>query len=127
MHRWVFVAVVVACGGVVMEPQDRSITDVQSACVDDDTVRVQMMGCLSSSCDTLLSASCTAELRGGVVEVTGAAVVRREGTECTDDCGFIVAECDLPAGVDPEEDILVFGGDDGGPLIRDAGCDEWLR
>ncbi len=109
-----------ACGD---KPTTDTITSIQAACVDGDEVRVWFAGCLSSSCDTLTSATCDAVDEGGVLRVTGTAEVTTQGTVCTDDCGFIVTTCAIPGDPDPTTTILTFGGDDGGPVLEDAGCD----
>lgn len=88
-----------------------TLTDEGSVCVNDaGEVQVDFPGCLSSSCDTLVSATCTAELVDGVVEVHAEAVIESQGQECTDDCGFIQATCALPAIEDPETVVLSYGG-----------------
>ncbi len=107
---------------VACEPpiETRTITDEGSACVDDaGDIEVTFAGCLSSSCDTLVSAECTAELVDGVVEVHGEAVIESQGTECTDDCGIITATCALPLVEDPETVELSFGGE---TTALDAEC-----
>lgn len=75
-----------------------TITDEGTACVDGDTITIAFPGCLSSSCDTLTSATCTATLDGDDVEIHAEAVIESQGRECTADCGFITASCELPAG-----------------------------
>lgn len=86
--------------------QHHTITEGTPDCVDGDFVRVRFNGCLSSSCDTLVSASCTVSVAGGVAEIAGRADVDSEGNECTDDCGFMVATC---AGSIGEATTLRFG------------------
>ena len=78
-----------------------TITDEGTVCLNDaGQVEVTFPGCLSSSCDTLTSATCTAELDGELIVVHGEAVIDSEGEECTADCGIIQATCDLPDGAD---------------------------
>lgn len=108
----------VACQGVTTT----EITTLTSACADGDDLIVQFAGCLSSSCDTLVSASCEAELSGGNLRVTGKATVDHQGRECTDDCGLISASCRIPEGAEGSA-IVQLGGDDGGELLQDAACD----
>lgn len=101
-------ALLVACEP---EVQTRTITDDGSVCVNDEgAVEVVLNGCLSSSCDTLVSATCSAELVDGVVEVHAEAVIETQGTECTDDCGIITATCELPLIEDPEGVVFELGG-----------------
>jgi hypothetical protein len=74
----------------------KTLTDEGSVCVDGTDVTVDFGACLSSSCDTLVSSSCTASLEGSVVTVHAEAVIESHGTECTADCGFVITHCDLP-------------------------------
>lgn len=120
MRPLLAIPLVLACG---LPVDDTTVTRIQAVCVDGDTVRVWFQGCLSSSCDTLISATCEATSNGGTLDVTGVAQVRSQGLECTDDCGAIVATCAIPGAPDPATTILTFGGDDGGPVLADAGCD----
>lgn len=78
-------------------------------CVDGDTIRVRFRDCLSSSCDTVLDAGCTATWASGTVLVTAQATIERSGGACTDDCGFIDTACPLPVSADPTTDDLAFG------------------
>lgn len=97
-----------------------TIADEGTACVNDaGEVEVTFPGCLSSSCDTLVSATCTAELQGDTVVVHAEAVIESQGDECTADCGIIQATCPLPAVDDPSLVEMSYGGS-GHPL--DAEC-----
>lgn len=60
-------------------------------------VEVDFATCTSSSCDTVLNAACRASRSGSVITVEAEAVIEREGTECTDDCSFVGASCELEA------------------------------
>lgn len=79
--------------------------DVGTACVSGSIdqpheVAVDFGLCLSSSCDQLVAASCTAEQSGADLKVTGKATVIRTGgpdTICTADCGRVTAKCSVPA------------------------------
>lgn len=73
-----------------------TLTDEGTVCVDGTDVTVDFGACLSSSCDTLVSASCEATLEGSVVTVHAEAVIESQGTECTADCGLVVTTCALP-------------------------------
>lgn len=97
-----------ACGS---EPVTTTVTD-GSACVDAgiETITFTFDTCLSSSCDTLDSATCTATLSGETVTVTGEAIVTSEGDECTADCGVVTATCTMPALPDTGEIQVVVGG-----------------
>jgi hypothetical protein len=57
--------------------------------------------CLSSTCDHDATAKCSATVEGSVVTVKAQGSYVHEGDECSDDCGFLVARCELeplPAG-----------------------------
>lgn len=96
-----------ACGTGSVE---NTVTE-GTACADDASGEITFTfdTCLSSSCDTLSSASCTATLSGDTLTVTGEAVIVSEGDECTDDCGAAVATCQMPEL--PSEDVSVVVGD----------------
>lgn len=58
-------------------------------------------GCLSSSCDQLVSTECNIEVDGARLIVHSRTVVDSQGRECTADCGMVAAECRsevVPAG-----------------------------
>ena len=57
--------------------------------------------CLSSTCDLDRRASCRANLEGSVIRVTAEGSYRRDGDDCSEDCGALTATCSvgpLPAG-----------------------------
>lgn len=88
-----------------------TITDEGTVCLNDaGEVQVTFPGCLSSSCDTVLSAECSAELVDGVLEVHGTAVIESIGGECTADCGYIQATCEAPLIEDPETVVFSYAG-----------------
>jgi hypothetical protein len=60
-------------------------------------VDVDFATCTSSSCDTVLNTACRASRSGSVITIEAEAVIEREGNECTDDCGFVSATCELEA------------------------------
>lgn len=106
--RRLFLGLLVGCGPVT---STETLTDVGTACVNaSGDVEVSFPGCLSSSCDTLTSATCTAELVDGVLVVHAEAVIVHEGDICTDDCGFIGASCPMPLVEDPDSVVLSYGG-----------------
>lgn len=121
--RRILLAALTACG--TPQPSEQTVTQLASVCVDGDELLATFIGCLSSSCDTLVQVHCTATLAGDVVDVEGAALVRSVGDECTADCGLIQARCLVPAGADPRTTLLTFGGDTGGPTLEDAACTGW--
>ncbi|HEX6276372.1 MAG TPA: hypothetical protein VFZ53_25200 [Polyangiaceae bacterium] len=62
---------------------------------------VNFQKCMSSSCDRDPRTSCKATVNGNVITVTAKGSYTHEEGECTDDCGFLVASCEvgpLPAG-----------------------------
>lgn len=81
-----------ACDPVITQTLD----DVGTVCVDGAEVSVDFGTCLSSSCDTLVSAGCTATLEGTVVTVHAQAVIDSQGKTCTADCGLVSTTCALP-------------------------------
>lgn len=81
-----------ACGPTITTD---TVTD-GSVCRKTDTVVFMFDTCLSSSCDTVTSTSCTATLDGTTITVVGEAVIERTSGDCTADCGFVEVECDLP-------------------------------
>lgn len=98
-----------------------TLTDEGTACINDDgDVQVTFPGCLSSSCDTLVGATCEAVLVSGVLEVHAEATIESQGTECTADCGEIVATCAAPLIEDPETVTISYAGVET-PLA--AGCE----
>ena len=79
----------------------------------DGDLIIDFQECLSSSCDTLLSSSCSASLDEDVLMVTGAAEIESYvDTVCTDDCGFVGATCELPLIEDPATVTVSYGGVD---------------
>ena len=97
-----------------------TITDEGTVCLDDaGQVEVTFPGCLSSSCDTLTSATCTAELDGDLIVVHAEATIDSQGDECTADCGIIQATCDLPEGADSATGFSYAGEE----TALDAACE----
>ena len=79
-----------ACG---VDVSTVTVTTGTPECVDGTQVKVRFQGCLSSSCDRLVSATCSLAVEGDTAAVTGAAIIERQSGECTDDCGLIEAVC----------------------------------
>jgi hypothetical protein len=79
--------------------------DVGTACVSGSAdqpheVTVDFGLCMSSSCDELVSASCTVERSETELKVSGKASVRRTAgpdTICTTDCRSVATKCSAPA------------------------------
>ncbi|MBM4364580.1 MAG: hypothetical protein FJ090_01580 [Deltaproteobacteria bacterium] len=94
------------------EVTTRTLEDEGSVCLDDEgQVQVTFPDCLSSSCDTLVSAECTAELVDGVLEVHAKAVIESQGEVCTTDCGLVQATCEMPLVEDPGTVQFSYGGE----------------
>ncbi len=80
------------------------------------TIRVAYEGCLSSSCDVNRHMSCEVVTDGTtlVVHSQGGFTEREGSVSCTEDCGFLEAECSsspLSAG-----EYIIVHGDDQLPL-----------
>ena len=115
--RLLLVSLLLACSGggqdsAALEVKRTTLTDEGTACVQDGAVQVTFPYCLSSSCDTLVSATCEAELVDGVVVVHGEAIIDTQGVTCTADCGIVQATCALPTVEDPDATNLSYGGAD---------------
>lgn len=96
-----------ACSG---DDDDSTITrysNVGRLCIesvadagDDQPLHVGVVfpTCLSSSCDAALDESCTVTREGTSLRVVSSARVRSlgPGHACTDDCGFLIAQCKSP-------------------------------
>jgi hypothetical protein len=66
-------------------------------------VSVRFRACLSSSCSRALDTSCHFSTADGVIELTSQGAYETTGaSECTDDCGALVARC-TSAGISPGE------------------------
>jgi hypothetical protein len=93
--------------GKTDEPTIKTVdhADVGTACVSGSVdqpheVTVDFGICLSSSCDTLVAASCTVEQSGVDLKVSGKATVTSDAGPdgiCTTDCRRAAATCSVPA------------------------------
>jgi len=94
---------------------DEMLIDEGEACVTVRSggahqVEVDAGICLSSSCDELVSATCTVTLEDRSLTVASEFTVRRNGKGvCTADCGSAMARCLVPAVADGTYS-LVYGG-----------------
>lgn len=87
----VALAACLACGDKV---ERHTVEKVDRVCLaEPDTIRAKFATCLSSSCDTLVSAACSIEHEGDEAVLTGRAEIDREGNECTTDCGLVEVIC----------------------------------
>ena len=70
-------------------------------------------GCLSSSCDEVLEASCEATVDGQRIVVTSSGTLERDvgASACTKDCGIMSARCELPD-LDAGTYTIVHGDDE---------------
>lgn len=97
-----------------------TVANEGSVCQNDaGDIEVTFPGCLSSSCDTLVSATCEATLVGGVLEITAEAVIESVGETCTMDCGIIQARCEMPLIEDPQTVVFEYAGEQ---TALDAEC-----
>lgn len=94
------------------ETEINTLEDSGALCTKEDgTLKVDFQTCLSSSCDTLLSAVCTATLEDDLLTVTATAEIASQvGGACTDDCGFVEASCDGPYIEDTSVVRVRYGG-----------------
>jgi hypothetical protein len=105
-----FALLAIACDpAVVGDPVETTLDDQGTACVSDAAVAVDFQTCMSSSCDTLVDASCEATLDGEVLTITSTGTHVSQGGMCTDDCGQATVSCDLPDGWEAATS-LTYGG-----------------
>lgn len=98
----------IGCPGDPVEVTE--IVDTGALCrLPDGGIQVDFETCLSSSCDTLTDSTCTATLDGDVLTLASYARIESQGTACTDDCGFAMATCTLPAIADPSAVTVEHG------------------
>ena len=95
-------------------PQEESSTilfdNEGELCVEDaGVIKVRPNYCLSSSCDTLVSATCTASLDGYTLTLESHAEIEHVGDVCTDDCGLVEATCTFETIQDAESISVVHG------------------
>lgn len=94
MRRYIATLAVVACFGCGDRVERNTVETIDRLCLSGpDTVRAKFATCLSSSCDTLVSAQCTLTRDGEDAVITGRAEIDSQGNECTTDCGFVEATC----------------------------------
>jgi hypothetical protein len=118
--RRLLFSLVVLAGCPQAEPTESTNQIIESACLDGGTVHVKFDGCLSSSCDTLTSAECTVTVTGTNGDITGIATIESVGSSCSRDCGYIEADCELPA----EAETLSINGEETTPVSDVAACGE---
>lgn len=115
MSRIFLLMLLVACDGASSDSAStkttRTAVDNGTACLDDSgQILVIFQECLSSSCDTLVSATCTATLEGDTLVVHAEAVIDSVGVTCTADCGQVSATCAPPLIEDPDTVTLSYAG-----------------
>ncbi len=101
-----------ACGLTEVETND--ISNKGTACIQDGTARVDFNQCLSSSCDTLINASCTGTVDGTTLTITSSGSIesqRNPNSGCTTDCGFVVADCTVTGDLSAVTTIAYAGGE----------------
>ena len=100
------------------------VEDEGQMCREDTEITIQFDFCMSSSCDTLLSATCeTGHTNEGVV-VTSHAAVESTGGVCSTDCQWVTATCDLPN--EWTEDDTISHGDETTTIGAMAACENLL-
>ncbi len=119
----VFAVLLAACTSEV----EQDYTNQGRACVSGEAdaaveVEVDFNVCLSSSCDELVDAECTATWNGETLEVEASGTVRsKTNTDCTLDCGQALVTCEaaaMPAGGYE----LSYAGQTGAFTLPDGGC-----
>jgi hypothetical protein len=93
-----FTLTLTACGPAEPEVRTTDVSNQGTACIQDGAFIVDFDRCLSSSCDTLVGASCEANVDGDTVTVTSAGSIESltgPDVSCTTDCGFARVECTL--------------------------------
>lgn len=88
-------------GGTLCLTEDGELTTYGSATgnlpADTElTIHIKFDACMSGSCDTLTSATCSAVLDGTQVFVTSRAEVVTYGPSCTLDCNLVTTSCLTP-------------------------------
>lgn len=86
--------------------------DEGTACFDDGDVVVTFPACATSTCDSVVTASCTATLVDGVLEVHGEARMKHQGAVCTEECLTVTARCEAPLIEDPDTVTMTYAGFD---------------
>jgi len=93
-------------------------------CREDTEITIQFDFCMSSSCDTLLLATCeTGHTSDGIV-VTSHAAVESTGGSCSTDCRWATATCELPN--QWTEDDTIRHGDETTTIGAMAACENLL-
>lgn len=104
--------VLVACD----DDEVREYEDEGTVCLrpsaDTLQVRIEFPTCVSSSCDTVLEKSCSAELEGNVLTFHACTKIGGSTGECTADCGLVTADCSLPM-PPPGNHLIHFGTNEG--------------
>lgn len=85
------------------------LIDTGMVCWMGDDLIIDFQSCLSSSCDTLTGADCTVTLDGSNLTFQGLATIQSQGNECTADCGFVTATCEVPTLDDPAAITVIYG------------------
>jgi hypothetical protein len=67
-----------------------------STSADQLLARVALDECLSASCDTRRMAECRLSLEGDTLRVESLLRYRSSGNDCTNDCGWLTADCSMP-------------------------------
>lgn len=109
--RVVFFAAMLLSACVTEPPeQRRDVSNQGTVCLDGAEIKVDFGTCLSSSCNTLVGASCTASIDADTITVTSVGEVVTAGGSCTNDCRSALTQCDVTGGDASMATKLNYGG-----------------
>jgi hypothetical protein len=118
--RWVWVVgAVFVLGCSSDDGQRREIVNTGALCPLSDSTEtlsltVVFPGCLSTSCDRVVSAECNISVSGTRIEITSRGVSESSGAElCTSDCRTMKTTCQSDGPLSPGEYSVVHGDDEG--------------
>ena len=95
MRNYIAVLAIAACAGCGDRVERHTVESIDEVCLAGaETLRAKFATCLSSSCDTLVSATCSIARAGEEAVITGRAEIDRQGDVCTTDCGLVEATCE---------------------------------
>ncbi len=95
MRNYIAVLAIAAYAGCGDRVERNTVETIDEVCLAGaNTVRAKFATCLSSSCDTLVSATCSVSREGEDAVIAGRAEIDRQGDTCTTDCGLVEATCE---------------------------------
>lgn len=106
--RTLILLLLAACGPVVASTTH---TNEGALCLaEDGTLTLDFGVCLSSSCDSVTSQSCTVINDASGVQIESVLVIASELGDCTADCGIVTMTCgDAP--LDASVTEVTYGGE----------------